>query len=154
MKWSIYHSSSSSSSSSSNVPAGNPTLTRWEAILQDEERYQALQYPTPEDLPGCWSMLDDFMRAYALVPQLRSFYRYGRSSDSLWRWSDFKYCLSLKSETEEKRRELWIKRKAEWWAKRRVEGSSEDVWEIRQTPLENFPPLDPPDVLEDETVLQ
>ena len=70
--------------------------------------------------------------ASALVPQLRNVYRFGIPRDCTWRWKDFKYCLSLKSEPQEVRRELWIKRRADWWAKRRVEGSSEDVWALRE----------------------
>jgi hypothetical protein len=66
------------------------------------------------------------------VPQLRNFYREGEFRDCTWKFRDFKYCLSLKSESEEVRRELWVKRKAEWWAKRRVGRSSEDVWDVRK----------------------
>lgn len=33
--------------------------------------------------------------------------------------------------SDEDRREAWIQRRAEWWAARRVERSSEDVWEAR-----------------------
>lgn len=33
--------------------------------------------------------------------------------------------------SEEERREVWIQRRAEWWAAKRVERSSEDVWEAR-----------------------
>jgi len=80
----------------------------------------------------------------------------------------------LKSESEEARRELWIKRRAEWWAARRVEGSSEDVWDRRKwvelltpfqtlstvraklmgdrVPLENFPAMYPEEIGVDEVV--
>jgi hypothetical protein len=67
----------------------------------------------------------------ALVPQLRSFYRHGEFRDCTWKFQDFKYCLSLKSEDPEIKRQLWVKRKAEWWAARRASGSSEDVWDVR-----------------------
>jgi hypothetical protein len=63
---------------------------------------------------------------------MRSFYRRGTINDCMYKWHDFKYCLSLKSEDEEMRRELWIRRKAEWWARRRVGVSSEDVWDVRK----------------------
>lgn len=65
-------------------------------------------------------------------PQVRHWYRYGHTADCSNHWRDFKYCMSLKSETDEERRRLWIKRRAEWWAKRRVERSSEDVWDMRR----------------------
>lgn len=32
----------------------------------------------------------------------------------------------------EEQREAWIRRRAEWWAHRRIEQSSEDVWDIRE----------------------
>jgi len=69
---------------------------------------------------------------YALGPQLRNLYRHGTYRDCTYKWADFKYCLSLKSEEMETRRELWVKRRAEWWAKRRVGPSSEDVWNVRE----------------------
>lgn len=69
---------------------------------------------------------------YALGPQLRNLYRHGTYRDCMWKWADFKYCLSMKSEEMEDRKELWIKRRAEYWAKRRVGGSSEDVWSVRE----------------------
>jgi hypothetical protein len=39
--------------------------------------------------------------------------------------------MSLKSLHPEERREAWIRRQAEWWAQRRLDKSSEDVWDIR-----------------------
>ncbi|WVR08924.1 hypothetical protein IAU60_005983 [Kwoniella sp. DSM 27419] len=126
---------------SSPVTTPTPTVNRFENVLQDEERYQELQYPTTEEVPGCMTLLDEFLMCYALAPQLRSMYRHGEFRDCTWKWQDFKYCLSLKSESPEERRELWIKRRADWWARRRVSGSSEDVWDIRREPLEHFPPL-------------
>ena len=45
---------------------------------------------------------------------------------------DFKFCLTLKALHPEEQREAWIRRKAEWWANRRITKSSEDVWDIRE----------------------
>lgn len=67
----------------------------------------------------------------ALFPHIKNYYRYGTMRDCSYKWADFKYCMSLKGEDEEEKRKLWIKRKAEWWAGRRVGGSSEDVWNVR-----------------------
>ncbi|WWC91041.1 uncharacterized protein L201_005981 [Kwoniella dendrophila CBS 6074] len=136
--------SSSSGSNVQSIPTEIPHVpvaNRYETILQDEEKYQALHYPTTDEVPGCMKLLDEFLMCYALAPQLRSMYRFGEFRDCTWKWEDFKYCLSLKSEDEEIRRKLWIKRRAEWWAKRRVSGSSEDVWDARTEPPKNFPPL-------------
>ncbi len=56
----------------------------------------------------------------------------------------------------DERYDAWIQRRAEWWAKRRLEKSSEDVWAMREyvcsfrslavsntlnsKPIPNFPP--------------
>ncbi|RXK34768.1 hypothetical protein M231_07973 [Tremella mesenterica] len=58
-------------------------------------------------------------------------YRHGELRDCTHKLQDFKYCLSLRGETEDAKRQLWIKRRAAWWASRRLEGSSEDVWDLR-----------------------
>jgi hypothetical protein len=68
----------------------------------------------------------------ALVPQLRNLYRHGTPRDCTYKFHDFKYCMALKSDSPEMKRQLWVKRKAEWWAGRRVVGSSEDVWDMRR----------------------
>ena len=47
-------------------------------------------------------------------------------------WTDFKFCLSLRALSAEERRVAWIQNRAEWWATRRMGGSSEDVWEVRK----------------------
>lgn len=72
-----------------------------------------------------------FLLHIALVPQLRNIYRYGELHNCSWKFQDFKYCMSLKSEDPDGKRELWVKRRAEWWARRRVGVSSEDVWDVR-----------------------
>lgn len=72
------------------------------------------------------------MSCYALLPQMRNIYRHGELRDCSYKWDDFKYCLSLKSEDNDERRRLWVRRRAEWWAARRVGPSSEDVWDVRE----------------------
>ena len=44
---------------------------------------------------------------------------------------DFKFCLSTKGMHPEERRAAWIRKRAEWWAGRRMGRSSEDVWDAR-----------------------
>ena len=210
MRWQIFSSTAlpklPSDGEVSFSKSAQSTVNRWNAVLQDEERYQSQNYPTSEDLPGCMSLMCALSPSLhprqliiaqgrlphvlwsvppshpklsvdggpALVPQLRNLYRHGESRDCRWKWHDFKFCLSLKSESEEARRELWIKRRAEWWAARRVEGSSEDVWDRRKwvelltpfqtlstvraklmgdrVPLENFPAMYPEEIGVDEVV--
>ena len=63
--------------------------------------------------------------------QLTSLYRYGHMSVCGPKLEEFKFCMSLKGLHPEERRDAWIRRRAEWWARRRLEKSSEDVWDIR-----------------------
>ena len=65
--------------------------------------------------------------------QIKSLYRFGhRTTDCDRKFDDFKFCLTLKVMHPEERREAWIRRRAEWWAHRRLGKSSEDVWDIRK----------------------
>ncbi|POY73844.1 hypothetical protein BMF94_3103 [Rhodotorula taiwanensis] len=48
------------------------------------------------------------------------------------KFEDFKFCMSIKGLSDERRDEVWAHRRAEWWARRRLGKSSEDVWEARQ----------------------
>jgi hypothetical protein len=63
--------------------------------------------------------------------QVKSLYRHARSADCAYKLEDFKVCLSNKNLSPEDRRDAWIRRRAEWWAHRRLGKSSEDVWEMR-----------------------
>jgi hypothetical protein len=82
---------------------------------------------------GFWSILHVYVSDNMLVlgSQLKSLYRYGEMSKCGTKMEDFKFCMSHKALHPEEKRDLWIRRRAEWWAKRRITESSEDVWEIR-----------------------
>jgi hypothetical protein len=45
------------STTPANIKPVEPPLSRYEAALRDEENYQASQYATYDDLPGCMSIL-------------------------------------------------------------------------------------------------
>jgi hypothetical protein len=47
------------------------------------------------------------------------------------KFADWKFCLASKSLHPEQRRDAWIRRRAEWWARKRLGPSSENVWELR-----------------------
>lgn len=51
---------------------------------------------------------------------------------------DFKFCMSLKSFDEDEKRNAWIRRRAEWWAHRRLDKSSEHVWDMRTSVLHSI----------------
>lgn len=65
-------------------------------------------------------------------PQIKSLYRYGQTSACGSKLDEFKFCMSIKSLHPEEKRDVWIRRRAEWWARRRLGKSSEDVWEMRR----------------------
>ncbi|KAF5370692.1 hypothetical protein D9758_002006 [Tetrapyrgos nigripes] len=71
--------------------------------------------------------------------QVKSYYRYGQGTVCGAKLQDWKFCLGLKFLEPEEQREAWIRRRAEWWARRRLGKSSEDVWEMRTEPVSNFP---------------
>ncbi|KAL5528043.1 hypothetical protein ACEPAF_7179 [Sanghuangporus sanghuang] len=118
------------------------------AVEQETRRLQVI-HPTPDDIPGCMRVFDDFLSCNALGFQLKSLYRYGHQSECSRKYEDFKFCLGLRSLSPEEKRDAWIKRKAEWWATRRLGRSSEDVWDMRKEPLPNFPPENPMRKLEE-----
>ena len=68
----------------------------------------------------------------ALGTQLKSLYRYGGRSQCGRKLEDFKFCMSLKSMDPDEKRDAWIRRRAEWWATRRLAKGSEDVWDARK----------------------
>lgn len=68
----------------------------------------------------------------ALASQIKSVYRHGTPRDCMPKFEDFKFCMSVKGLSEERKEEVWVRRRAEWWARRRLGKSSEDVWDARQ----------------------
>lgn len=48
------------------------------------------------------------------------------------KFEDFKFCMSVKGLADDRRDEVWAHRRAEWWARRRLGKSSEDVWDARR----------------------
>jgi hypothetical protein len=131
----------SSSPSSSNLD--------FETVVKQEEAYLRLVHPTPEETPSCTSLFDTylacngkhfpwnsvhyFQRTTAAVrSQVKSWYRFGEGTKCSAKLEDFKFCMGLKWKEPDERRDAWIRRRAEWWARRRLAKSSEDVWEMRK----------------------
>lgn len=65
------------------------------------------------------------------MSQAKAVYRFGEPRNCSRKLDDFKFCMTLKSQSQEDKDEAWVQRRAEWWARRRLEPSSEDVWEAR-----------------------
>lgn len=120
-------------------------------IVKQEEEYLRKVHPTPEDVPGCMKLFDDFLLCNGewsqhrrchigsltmemhtvMSSQARSLYRYGEMATCTPKLEEFKFCMSLKGVHPEEKRDIWIRRRAEWWARRRASKSSEDVWDVR-----------------------
>ncbi|KIM46933.1 hypothetical protein M413DRAFT_16496 [Hebeloma cylindrosporum] len=101
------------------------------AVEQEEARLRLL-HPTPSDIPGCVSVFDDYISCSVIRSQVKSIYRFGHRTNCDRKFEEFKFCLSLKIMHPEEQRDAWIRRRAEWWAHRRLGKSSEDVWDIRE----------------------
>jgi hypothetical protein len=120
------------------------------AVSQEEARLRQL-HPTTDDIPSCMTVFDDFLSCNSMLllffssfptlvhtrlgpvlgTQLKSIYRFGEMAHCSPKWNEFKFCLSIKGLHPEQRRDAWIRHRAEWWARRRLGTSSENVWERR-----------------------
>jgi hypothetical protein len=129
---------------------------RFNTVVSQEEARLRRLHPTPEDTPACMTVFDDFLACNGTPPlssltllspraphhetranetvlasQLRSIYRFGEMVRCSAKWNEFKFCMSIKGLHPEQRRDVWIRHRAEWWARRRLGLSSENVWEMR-----------------------
>ncbi|KAI0919618.1 hypothetical protein AcW1_003176 [Taiwanofungus camphoratus] len=105
--------------------------TDLQTAVKQEEAYLREVHPAPEDIPGCMKLFDDFLACNIVGVQLKSLYRYGHMSVCAPKLEEFKFCMSIKSKHPEEKRDAWIRRRAEWWARRRLANSSENVWDMR-----------------------
>jgi Protein of unknown function (DUF3128) len=113
----LTHLTSTSISNSMSSPANMD-------VVQQEESYQRKFY---DNRPSCMSLFDQFLSCNVLAAQLKSVYRHGHMSSCQRKLDDFKFYFSTRSLSAEQRCDVWIRRRAEWWAGR----SSKDVWEVR-----------------------
>ncbi|KAI0029098.1 hypothetical protein K488DRAFT_57158 [Vararia minispora EC-137] len=127
-----------------SAPENSPL---WALTVQQEERRLRALHPTPDDVPTCMNHFDDFISCNAVGRQLRSLYRFGEMAHCTHKFAELKFCLSVKGLHPEQRRDAWIRRRAEWWARRRLGASSEDVWDFRTEPVKDFPRVVPADQL-------
>jgi hypothetical protein len=125
------------------------TAFKAEAVVAQEEARLHQLHPTPEDIPSCMTVFDAFLscnstsvllqgprslltsKKKVLGTQLKSIYRFGEMAHCSAKWNEFKFCMSIKGLHPEQRRDAWIRHRAEWWARRRLGSSSENVWQKR-----------------------
>ncbi|ESK97157.1 conserved protein (fungal and plant) [Moniliophthora roreri MCA 2997] len=119
--------------------SSSPSNFDFETVVKQEEVYLRLVHPTPEETPSCTSLFDTYLACNAVRSQVKSWYRYGEGTKCSAKLEDFKFCMGLKWQEPDERRDAWIRRRAEWWARRRLAKSSEDVWEMRKEPPVAYP---------------
>lgn len=68
----------------------------------------------------------------AIRQQFTSLYRYGTTRECSAKWDDVKFCMANRSLSEEQKTEEWVRRRAEFWAAKRLGPSSEDIWSAKQ----------------------
>ncbi|KAJ7593709.1 hypothetical protein C8J56DRAFT_819894 [Mycena floridula] len=108
-------------------------------LVEQEAAYLRKVHPTPDDIPSCISLLENYWQCHRIRTQFVSVYRYGQRVPCNAKMDDYMYCMSLKMMEPEEKYEAWIQRRALWWAKRRLAKSSEDVWAMREEPLKEYP---------------
>ncbi|ODV63398.1 Emi1p [Ascoidea rubescens DSM 1968] len=81
---------------------------------------------------SCLTAFDDLFQCYSVVGQFRNVYRYGEIDYCNSQLEKFKFCLknSINSEDIKKRNiQLFYKEKL---MMKKQEGSSEDIWKLRE----------------------
>ena len=58
-------------------------VVQWETTVKKEEEYLRKVHPTPDDIPGCMSLLDGFLLCYGASPAIPAFFRLTRLVQSL-----------------------------------------------------------------------
>ncbi|GAA5969483.1 hypothetical protein JCM11641_008130 [Rhodosporidiobolus odoratus] len=114
-----------------SLPPPPPPRT-FQSLVEEELPIQRHSVQMEGGMPKCLTLFDNFLLCYSLASQITSVYRHGAPRDCTPKFDDFKFCMSVKGLSEEKKEDVWVRRRAEWWAGRRLGKSSEDVWEARQ----------------------
>ncbi|PVF93692.1 hypothetical protein CPB86DRAFT_89799 [Serendipita vermifera] len=135
----------------------------FDTAMQQEYDHLSKVHPTPNDIPSCFSLFQLMLgcngeneilallldsRHFAvpnltlrigIKSQVKSLYRHGAMAECNQKLEDWKFCLSLKMVSPEEKRKAWLEHRARWWAERRTNASSEDVWDIRTEPIQDYP---------------
>jgi len=118
----------------------------FDEIVKEEESIQSASLDMEGgQMPTCLALFDRFLLCYSIPSQFKAMYRQGQIADCNDKFQDFKYCMSIRSSASstELKREAWVKRRAEWWASRRLAPSCEDVFDgVKQYPADTKDKLD------------
>ncbi|KAK9475228.1 uncharacterized protein V1510DRAFT_405783 [Dipodascopsis tothii] len=128
------------------------------AAVPDENKFSKIQEPTSSevmdkesladsarklptvgsqfpDTMSCTQAFDEMVKCYGVGGQVRNVYRYGSMRDCNDRWQAFKFCMFTAIDTEEVQKQKIQQFYRERLAEKLMNGSSEDVWKARVTPL-------------------
>ncbi|KAK9895948.1 hypothetical protein P389DRAFT_160550 [Cystobasidium minutum MCA 4210] len=119
-------------SQAGSAVAADGSSRKFAQTVEEEVPIQKANLPVNGGTPSCVTLFDNFLLCFSVRNQFTSLYRYGTARECAAKWEDFKFCLSNRSLSEERKEEEWIRRRAEHWAERRVGPSSEDIWEAKK----------------------
>ncbi|KAG9288730.1 hypothetical protein G9A89_004349 [Geosiphon pyriformis] len=91
---------------------------------------------------GCWG----------LVSQVKSYYRYGEQNPCTQQWEDLKFCFKVKTRPDKVRKQLVQEREREKAECKYRGKNSLDIWELREQPPPNFPPVSGWETLDDSSI--
>ncbi|KAI9765623.1 MAG: hypothetical protein M1835_007354 [Candelina submexicana] len=97
-------------------------------------------YPTTM---SCRQAFDSAFYCQSMGGQFNNLYRYGEVRNCSEKWSQFWFCMRTKSQPAEKKRAMIQEHYRQRAVKYKVGPSSEDIWEVRNEPVENAFALDP-----------
>ncbi|KAI9027885.1 hypothetical protein DFJ74DRAFT_660776 [Hyaloraphidium curvatum] len=84
------------------------------------------------DLCSAWEAFDRMQLCYAILPQVRHFYRYGSRKDCSAAREEFSFCMSLKPLSQAEAEKRMAEREAMKQRKMTTERPSKSIWKIRE----------------------
>ncbi|KAI5853083.1 hypothetical protein DFP73DRAFT_535068 [Morchella snyderi] len=101
-----------------------------------EEEDASLGSSFPGEM-NCITAFDEMYYCYSVGGQFLNVYRYGELRDCSQKSQDWRFCMRAKMYGPVTRKAMIMARNKERAAKYKTGASSEDVWKVRKTPLEN-----------------
>ncbi|EGF82117.1 hypothetical protein BATDEDRAFT_86853 [Batrachochytrium dendrobatidis JAM81] len=84
-------------------------------------------------------LFNDAQICYTMLPQLKSYYRYGTWKDCSPQWKEFRLCVSLQATPKKEKQEILRAHAKLKKLEKFQQRSSLDVWKLREQPLPSFP---------------
>jgi hypothetical protein len=135
----------SNEATSSTISEVTPTVKPDTASSKKQALHEKIDRsiaPLPETM-GCQVAFDMAAKCAGLGGKFRQNYRYGGTQSCSHLWSDFGFCMRTRGMPEEVKKAQIKERYREKEIAFLSGPNSEDVWQERDKPLENFCHLDP-----------